>query len=189
MKAQLALVAALFFAVSAFGQNQATGFPPFGTFQNGQFDSVNLQNLNVNFAIPIVSTPGRGLNFAHSLTSNSLIWVPVFIQGDGTYWTPTTDEYVVDTWGWKLDEFTILPEYASQSVTCQVDHKIATHYFNFNVLEDNGTVHPFATLSFYSQATACNFNTTLTCPNPLRTRSYDAFLTAELVLVCNELLG
>ena len=43
-----------FFLLPACGLAQ-TGFPPFGSFDTSQFDAVNRQNLNVNFAIPIVS--------------------------------------------------------------------------------------------------------------------------------------
>ncbi|MGA7630598.1 MAG: hypothetical protein WCB11_07510, partial [Terriglobales bacterium] len=41
----------------------ATGTPPFGSFGGGPFDTVNLGNLNVHFAIPVLNKAGRGLPF------------------------------------------------------------------------------------------------------------------------------
>ncbi len=70
----------LFSSVAAFGQ---TGFPPYGSFEDGRFDAVNRQNLNVNFAIPIVSVPGRGFPLSHTLVYDSLIW-----NKAGSVWLP-----------------------------------------------------------------------------------------------------
>ena len=52
----------------------ATGIPPFSTVDGGPFDRVNLGNLNVEFAIPILSKPGRGIPFNFSLVYNSSVW-------------------------------------------------------------------------------------------------------------------
>jgi len=62
-----------FFLLPACGLAQ-TGFPPFGSFDTSQFDAVNRQNLNVNFAIPIVSAPGRGISFSFAIIQDSLFW-------------------------------------------------------------------------------------------------------------------
>lgn len=45
--------------VSVRAQDPATGFPPYGSFAPGGFDTINRQNLNVNFAIPKAWTIGR----------------------------------------------------------------------------------------------------------------------------------
>ena len=37
----------------------ATGPVPFGSFSGGSFDAVNNANLNVHFAIPVISKAGR----------------------------------------------------------------------------------------------------------------------------------
>jgi RHS repeat-associated protein len=71
---RLALV--LFILCSAPALFAQTGFPLYGSFQSGQSDSVNLQNLNTNFQIPLVNTPGRNNNFGLSLAYNSLMWSP-----------------------------------------------------------------------------------------------------------------
>ena len=73
MKSFRALIA--FFLLVLGNQLKAqTGFPPFGSFQNDGFDSVNLQNLNTSFMVPIVSHQGRGIPFQYALGYNSLIW-------------------------------------------------------------------------------------------------------------------
>jgi len=53
-----------------------TGTPPFGSFSGGPFDTVNLANLDVHFAIPILNNGGRGLPFSYALTYDSLVWTP-----------------------------------------------------------------------------------------------------------------
>jgi hypothetical protein len=44
----------------AVAQQLDPGFPPFGSFQGGSFDTINLANINIHFAIPIVNKAGRG---------------------------------------------------------------------------------------------------------------------------------
>lgn len=72
------VVAFLFSAIAgaapALAQAPSTGFPPFGSFQSGGVDSVNLQNLNTNLMVPVVSHPGRGVGFQFSVAYNSLVW-------------------------------------------------------------------------------------------------------------------
>jgi hypothetical protein len=63
-------------AAIASGQ-VATGMPPFGTLGGGPFDIVNLGNLNVHFAIPVLNKAGRGAPFSYSLGYDSSIWFPV----------------------------------------------------------------------------------------------------------------
>jgi hypothetical protein len=82
------------FASSSFAQT--TGVPPFRPVDAGQFDAVNIGNLNTNFAIPIVSTPSRGKSFNLSLVYDSLTW-----QKNVTAWTPVTDRVGNPIWGWK----------------------------------------------------------------------------------------
>src|SRR5437899_6543914 len=80
----------------AAAQVSSTGLPPFGSFESSGFDLVNRQNLNVHFAIPIVSLPGRGMGFSHSIVYDSLIW-----QSNGTGWIPMSDVNGNPTFGWK----------------------------------------------------------------------------------------
>jgi hypothetical protein len=74
----------------AFAQ-VATGFPPYGSFGGGTFDTVNNANLNVHFAIPIINKAGRGMPFSYTLSYDSSVWSPV-----GGYWHPS-----LYNWGWR----------------------------------------------------------------------------------------
>ena len=56
MKRILLVVPAILFCVSAFAQNPAVGLPQYASLDSSTFDVVNRQNLNINFAIPIVLT-------------------------------------------------------------------------------------------------------------------------------------
>ena len=81
---------------AAVAQQPVTGLPPFGSFEQGGFDTINRQNLNVNFTVPLVSTPGRGTNFTYALVYDSLIWYP-----SGGAWARMTDANGNPTFGWK----------------------------------------------------------------------------------------
>jgi hypothetical protein len=71
----------------------ATGTPPFGSFGGGPFDTVNLGNLNVHFAIPVLNKAGRGPAFSYNVSYDSSVWTPVVSSGT-TSWQP------VGNWGW-----------------------------------------------------------------------------------------
>ena len=71
----------------------ATGTPVFNSFGGGPFDLINLGNLNVHFAIPIIHKAGRGMSFDYALLYDSSIWTPVGVSGSQT-WQPS------GTWGW-----------------------------------------------------------------------------------------
>lgn len=107
-----ALLIAVMATIPALGQQPGTGFPPFGSFQPGGFDSINRQNLNIHFAIPIVRSPGRGLDFNFSLAYDSLLWRKL-----GSYWYPTTGASGAVTLGWRANPRGYLT-YKTQSVLC-----------------------------------------------------------------------
>ena len=88
-----AVVVTLLLGASSLGQ-VATGTPPFGSFSNGGFDTVNLANLNVHLGIPILSKPGRGLPFHYVMDYESSIWAPTIV-GSSTIWQPVNTK-----WGW-----------------------------------------------------------------------------------------
>ena len=90
MKKQI-LLSGVFLVFPVLLLAQTTGLPPFGSFTNGGFDTINNQNLNAVFSIPIVSSSGRGLPLNLTLNYNTLIWVK------GTVWTPAGN------WGWQKD--------------------------------------------------------------------------------------
>jgi hypothetical protein len=83
---------------SAQSSQVATGTPALGSFGGGPFDTVNLGNLNVHFAIPVVNKAGRGMPFSYNLAYDSSIWEPVTSNGT-TSWTNVTDT----NWGWTTD--------------------------------------------------------------------------------------
>ncbi len=72
----------------------ALGTPPFGSFGGGPFDNVNLGNLNVHFAIPVLNKAGRGVPFTYNLSYDSSVWVGTTSSGT-TQWQPVTN------WGWR----------------------------------------------------------------------------------------
>ena len=88
----------------------ATGVPPFSTINGGPFDGVNLGNLNVDFAIPILGKPGRGIPFNFSLVYNSSIWAIGSANGHSA-WIPAGGTFM----GWQ-GTGTITP-YVSYTVT------------------------------------------------------------------------
>jgi len=71
---------ALVLPASALAQ---TGFPPFASIERTQFEARNDQNMNVNFTLPVGSSPGRGIDLNMSVVYNSLNWTPV--AGGWTY--------------------------------------------------------------------------------------------------------
>jgi len=70
----------------------ATGIPPFGSTAGGPFDAVDLANLNVHFAVPIIHKAGRGLPFDYVMDYESSVWVPTV----GGVWQP-----INSNWGWR----------------------------------------------------------------------------------------
>jgi len=120
------------------------GVPPFGSFTSGGFDTVNNQNLNVFFAIPIASSAGRGLPLNLNLSYNSLIWQK------SASWVPVSDSSGNATWGWQKD----LPSgsisyttYTSNPVKCyqgsQFTWVTITTYKKYVYTDALGTPHGF----------------------------------------------
>jgi hypothetical protein len=86
------IVLMVFMNSFAIGQVD-TGVPPFSSVGGGSFDTVNLGNLNVHFAVPTVHKAGRGMPFTYDLGYDSSVWYPTTVNGVPT-WTP------VFNWGW-----------------------------------------------------------------------------------------
>ena len=127
----------------AFGQ---TGIYSFGSFDSKGFDTVNLGNLNVHFAVPLVSKPGRGINFNYSLAYDGLVWSPVASAGT-SYWQPATDWGFTAVFGngfhgyvtYKVatGKCTVQTDGAPQQITVERDYAFAYH-------DSFGGVHPFS---------------------------------------------
>jgi len=115
-----------------YGQGAGIGTPTFGSLQTGDFDSVNLQNLNVNLTIPIVSHPGRGMGFQYALAYNSVIFSKV--SGSSTSWGFGD--------GWSGDRGALVTYQKITPGFClQFPGMILTQNYAFT--DSAGTLHPF----------------------------------------------
>ena len=119
----------------AFGQ-AATGTPPYASFAGGPFDTVNLSNLNVHFAIPVVHKAGRGMPFTYDLSYDSSVWTP------GSTWQSASN------FGWRGDS-EIATGYLSFKTTVTPCPRMLTTppfqiiYSNFVYHDPYGTSHSF----------------------------------------------
>ena len=102
---------------SSVAQTPATGLPSLGTFAGGPFDTVDLANLDVHFAIPVFSRPGRGIPLSYSLGYDSLIWTPGSSNGQPA-WVPANN------WGWRA-----VTEAATGYVTYNYYNSLTTCYY------------------------------------------------------------
>ena len=145
MKRTFALLAIFLFVNVAHGQT-AGGFPQYGSFQSFGLGSVNLQNLNFSYTIPIATSPGRGMNLNFGISYNSSLWSP-----SGTAWTPAVNDGGQPTWGWNLTSPVGSIPHTYSTGTCyyiQGEHvyPYTTYlYQNYEYIEPNGTVHSFPT--------------------------------------------
>lgn len=129
--------------VPATAQTQvSTGLPPFGSFGGGP-DTVNLGNLNVHFAIPVLHKAGRGMPFNYDFGYDSSVWYPVAASGTLS-WQPVLN------WGWRA-QTEMLAGYVTYSevvVTCLLSgHPISNTILTYWAYHDpRGVVHPFVDL-------------------------------------------
>jgi RHS repeat-associated protein len=130
----LALVVIL---LSSFGAAQvSTGAPPFASIGGGPFDSVNLGNLNVHFAIPVLHKAGRGMAFTYDLSYDSSVWSPVTASGV-KQWTP------VANWGWRGITEAGTGYTTNQSSTSTINGCSTTTYSSYVYHDPFGAPHPF----------------------------------------------
>jgi len=94
----------------SYGQVK-TGTPPFASFAGGPFDIVNLGNVNVHFAVPILNKNGRGMPFTYSLGYDNSVWSPAVVNGV-RQWQPAFN------WGW-VAQTAVTTGYISYSKTTQ----------------------------------------------------------------------
>lgn len=124
----------------------ATGTPPFGSFGGGPFDTINLGNLNVHFAIPVLNKAGRGTPFSYSLGYDSSVWYPVMSNG------VTSWEYL-SNWGWTVEANALggSIKTSSEAWVCVIlGPPIQKQQVNATVInsyvDPTGTSHPFFVL-------------------------------------------
>lgn len=131
----------------AAAQQVSTGTPQFASFGGGPFDGVNLGNLNVHFAIPVVHKAGRGIPFSFDLAYDSSIWTPTTSNGI-TQWTP------IPNFGWQTGSPFGYITYPASSWTCTYippppapQNPILAYtvyqYQNWTFVDRSGTTHPF----------------------------------------------
>jgi RHS repeat-associated protein len=146
----------VFLTVCVSVTSAQTGFPPFGSFENGSFDTTNRQNLNTNFAIPITGSPGRGISLSLALVNDSMMWV----GGTGfTSWTPLLDLNGNPTWGWKMTSPFGNIKRKYYSTICR-DGGISYPYYhwdNYVYTDGVGTAHSFTVN--VNDSTACTGGT------------------------------
>ena len=130
-------------APSAFSQ-VALGTSGFDSLGGGPFDTVNLGNLNVHFAVPIIQKAGRGTPFTYSLGYDSSIWTPVGTSGNQT-WQPSS------TWGWTATTLANSTPYISFAQTTGATSQCGfmgqgsfyvINYNNFVYHDQFGLTHP-----------------------------------------------
>lgn len=156
MRRALTLAVVGLIVACTIAEAQDTGTPLWGSFESGPFDTVNRQDLNVNFAVPLVSAPSRGQSFNYALVYDSLIWTKI-----GSAWTPATDASGNATWGWKDNQPLGSIHYSHNNRVCDsVPPTSAPHYFSYTYTDGGGTVHKFGLgIDFTTIATVCGFNT------------------------------
>ncbi len=151
----ISLIAVLALPTCGLGQ---TGVPPFASFSKGQFDAINNANLNVIFAIPIMSSPGRGLNLNASAVYNSQVWAPQNNGAGALAWTPVQPF----NFGWLLASLTGQTSYQAFSTgnSCgrvgDGGYTTTTIYNGYMYVDPLGTPHHFNSISvkeFYSSCT------------------------------------
>jgi len=142
------------------GHGRAIGILPFESFGGGPFDSVNIGNLNVHLAIPVLNKSGRGMPFSYFLSYDSSIWVPETSNGT-TSWTPITDT----NWGWTSsmprgghvsNKISITNSYCTEPPHGIKYAIITTTYSNWAYYDGFGTPHPFSGTSSTQTSNVCN---------------------------------
>jgi RHS repeat-associated protein len=122
----------LFFSGSVAISQVNPGRPSLSAFDNGQYDTIDLQNLNVMLNVPVVSKPGA-IPFSYSLNGGYYIHT---VQGaNGLQLTASTG--LVGSAG----ILTRVDSTTQTAATCP-NGTATTEYSNWNVLGSDGTFHP-----------------------------------------------
>jgi RHS repeat-associated protein len=133
----------IIFGTGVASAQVATGTTAFGSFGGGPFDTVNLGNLNVHFAVPILNKSGRGTSFSYNLAYDSSLWTPATVSGTMT-WAPAFN------WGWQ-GQTEVATGYIgfgtfSISLNCgpEMGRADSTTYSGFTYRDSIGVSHPFS---------------------------------------------
>lgn len=143
----IAIVLTVFCLPSLAPAQLITGVPPLGTTGSSTFDSVNLANLDVHFAIPIFSRQGRGVQFTYNLAYDSLIWAAwtnsVRPGYEGWYPIGTSPAGGTSNWGWQGTTSAatgyVWNKYQQVTLSCGT----VEQWTNFVYYDPQGSAHPF----------------------------------------------
>jgi hypothetical protein len=129
----------------------ATGIYTYGTYDNQGFDTINVGNLNVHFAMPVLHKSGRGAPFTYDLGYDSSVWVPVDTSGT-TVWVPAQN------WGWQ-GSTEMAAGYITEvkgTTVCQRTAPIGYSTLTLEVVYHDqwGISHPFPG-SYWTQSLSC----------------------------------
>jgi RHS repeat-associated protein len=142
---------------SAKAQSTQMGFPAYGSFEAGSADAINRQNLNVNLIMPLVSGPGRGLEFRAVVSYNSSFW-----QNNSGVWSSTVDG-AYPNWGWNNQGWT--GEFYGVGGRLNFTNTVVGHCgrllyhvtqtTNVSFVEIDGTTHLFPTVNYINTPQQC----------------------------------
>jgi len=147
MRKLFVVLGLLLLATRVHAQTHYAGFPMYGSFEIGDADAVNRQDLNSNFSIPIYSGTGRGINLNLNVAYNSLLW-----QNVNGKWSSVTDQNGNATWGWNTTAVPGIITGQENTVSCdwfqngKEFYGTTKVYSNYGYIEPNGTLHSFASL-------------------------------------------
>ncbi|MGH9506074.1 MAG: hypothetical protein ACRD13_04050, partial [Terriglobales bacterium] len=116
-----------------------TGVPPLSTVQQFPEGTLDLGDLDLHIAIPIVAKAGRGTALTYTLGFDSDVWAP------SATWTPSP------TWGWtgETDAATGYILYSSESNECAYGQYPDLQYYHwstyssFEYVDTSGQVHGY----------------------------------------------
>jgi hypothetical protein len=120
-------------AQQSFAQDPQTGFPRFGTFAQGNIDSINLSNLNVHFQLPVFAKKGRGVDFTANLIHDNSV---LHIIDTPPMWNYYFPDWYLETPGGGRFKAT----WSHQNCNGRTG---STVYTNFAYMDAQHTVHSF----------------------------------------------
>lgn len=159
MKRLFPILLTFLFASTLWAQGTRTGLPMYGSFESGVFDTTNRYNLNSNFSIPIVGSPGRGQDLNFALSYNSLLW-----KISSGAWVSVTNPSGNPLWGWmNFGPTGMVTDTSSEAGQCKIGGtELVTYdsYSNYVYYDMAGTGHPFSISWYVNPCTNTTFGTT-----------------------------
>jgi len=126
----------------AYAQLSATGLNPYGAFDHGGLDHINLANLDTNVSLRLYERAGRQENFYYQLVYDSPIWANVYCGGTQVVCN------VPASIGWREHRLQALG--GAQALSYYVDcPAVGTGaylvYYSFSFEDETGAMHVFDT--------------------------------------------